>query len=94
MEKRIKITQEENDNVYNLYTSHISYLNILQFLINNGPVQDKELYDKKWDEAIALNIKLDEAKRAIEQKYKPAGDWERYEFDFNNQQVVFIKNET
>lgn len=94
MEKRIKITSEENNNVYNLYTSHISYLNILQFFINNGPIQDQVMYDKKWNEAIAINVKLDEAKRIIEQKYKPAGDWDRYEFDFNNQQVVFIKDGT
>lgn len=91
MEKRIKITPEENENVQVLYSTYISYMNILQFFMNN-PITNQELFDRKWEEAVQLNIKLDEAKRAIEKKYKPTGEWNRYEFDFDKQQVVFIKN--
>ena len=50
-------------------------------------------YDKKWDEASQLWIDLDKAKRAVEKRYKPAGDWDSYEFDFDNQQVVFTKHD-
>ena len=91
MEKRIKITPGESENVQMLYSTYISYMNILQFFMNN-PITNQELFDRKWEEAIQFNIKLDEAKRAIEKKYKPAGEWDRYEFDFDKQQVVFIKN--
>ena len=91
MEKRIKITPEESENVQILYSTYISHMNILQYFMNN-PVTNQELFDRKWEEAVQLNIKLDEAKRAIEKEYKPTGDWDRYEFDFDKQQVVFIKN--
>lgn len=91
MEKRIKITPEENENVQVLYSTYISYMNVLQFFMNN-PITNQELFDRKWEEAVQLNIKLDEAKRAIEKKYKPAGEWDRYEFDFDKQQVAFIKD--
>ena len=91
MEKRIKITPEETENVQVLYSTYISYMNVLQFFMNN-PITNQELFDRKWEEAVQLNIKLDEAKRAIEKKYKPAGEWDRYEFDFDKQQVAFIKD--
>ena len=91
MEKRIKITPGESENVQMLYSTYISYMNILQFFMNN-PITNQELFDRKWEEAVQLNIKLDEAKRAVEKEYKPAGEWDRYEFDFDKQQVVFIKN--
>ena len=91
MEKRIKITPEESENVQILYSTYISHMNILQYFMNN-PVTNQELFDRKWEEAVQLNIKLDEAKRAIEKKYKPAGEWDRYEFDFDKQQVAFIKD--
>ena len=91
MEKRIKITPEENENVQVLYSTYISYMNVLQFFMNN-PITNQELFDRKWEEAVQLNIKLDEAKRAIEKKYRPAGEWDRYEFDFDKQQVAFIKD--
>lgn len=91
MKKIIKITQEENSNVENLFMSYNSYMNMLQYFAENGS-EDNPLYDKKWKEASDLWIKLDKAKRAVEKQYKPAGDWDSYEFDFDNQQVVFTKN--
>lgn len=83
MEKRIKIAPEESEKVQVLYSTYISYMSILQFFMNN-PISNQELFDKKWEEAVQLNIRLDEAKRAVEKKYKPAGEWDRYEFDFDN----------
>lgn len=93
-EARVNITTEESNEVYNLFNTYISYMHILQYFMNAGQVKDQALYDKKWDEAVTYNIKLDAAKRAIEKKYKPEGDWDRYEFDFDNHQVVFIKDDT
>ena len=91
MEKRIKITPEENEKVQVLYSNYISHMSILQYFMNN-PVTNQELFDRKWDEAVKINTTLENAKRAIEKKYKPAGDWNRYEFNFEDQQVVFIKD--
>ena len=92
MEQRVKITREESDKIYNLYSTHIAYMNILQYLMSTGTIKDVAFYDKKWNEAIAINIELDAEKRKIERKYKPAGRWDRFEFDFENQTVVFVNN--
>lgn len=91
MEKRIKITPDENELVQGLYSNYISYMSILQYFMNN-PVTNQELFDRKWDEAVKINTTLENAKRTIEKKYKPAGDWDRYEFNFEDQQVVFVKD--
>ena len=91
MEKRIKITAEENEKIQTLYSNYTSYMSILQYFMNN-PITNQELFDRKWDEAVKINATLENAKRAVEKKYKPAGDWDRYEFNFEDQQVVFIKN--
>ena len=93
MKKIIKITKEENDKIYSLYSTHISYLNMLEYLINAN-IQKTEVFDKKWQEAIDIDLQLSKAKRDIEKKYKPSGEWDRFEFDFDNSQVVFIKNDT
>lgn len=88
--QKIAITREENDQVEQLFTKHTSYLSMLEYFaaqkLDNSPI-----YEKKWNEAAELWIQLDKAKRNIEKKYKPDGDWDRYEFDFDNHQVVFIK---
>ena len=68
----------------------ISTNGLLYFAESN--MDNTPTYNKKWDEASELWIKLDNLKRAIEKKYKPAGDWDSYEFDFDNNQVVFVKN--
>ena len=91
MKKEVIITQEESDNVYRLFSTHVSYMNMLQYFMNND-MSEHPIYDKKWNEAVELNIKLTEAKQAIEKKYKPAGDWDRFEFDFDRHIVVFIKD--
>ena len=93
MEKRVKISPEDNQEVYVLYSTYMSYLSILQFLMNNENINNQEIFDKKWNEAVEINIKLEEKKRSVERNYKPVGDWDKFEFDFENQQVVFIKNE-
>lgn len=94
MIKAINITPEENNKVYNLFNTYNAYLSILHYFMNNGTVLNKEAYNEKWDETVKLSIELDKAKHEIEKKYKPEGIWDRFEFDFDNQQVVFITNGT
>ncbi len=91
MRKAIDITREESEKVERLFYQYNSYMSMLEFLAPS--ISDTAVYDKKWDEASELWIKLDKAKTAIEAKYKPEGNWDRYEFDFDNVQVVFTKDE-
>ena len=93
MRKEVIITQEESNNVYRLFSTYTSYMNVLRYFMENN-MADNSIYDKKWNEAVEIDIKLTEAKKAVEKKYKPAGDWDRFEFDFDRHMVVFTKNET
>ena len=67
-------------------------MSMLQYFAESG-MEDSPVYDKKWSEASKLWITLDKAKKEVEKNYKPEGDWDSYEFDFDNHQVVFVKNE-
>lgn len=92
MKRIIKITPEESSKIESLFLSYNSYLSMLEYFSNSSSY-NKEIYDGKWSEAVKLWIDLDKAKREIEQRYKPAGEWDSYEFDFDNEQVVFTKND-
>lgn len=92
MEQRVRITPEENQKVESLFLKYNAYMSMLAYLASeSGNMSGTDFYNSKWNEASQLWIDLDKEKRIIEQKYKPAGTWERYEFDFENQQVVFSK---
>ena len=91
MNKRIQITGEESREVEKLFMTYNSYMSMLLYFAESN-MDNTPTYNKKWDEASELWIKLDNLKRAIEKKYKPTGDWDSYEFDFDNNQVVFVKN--
>ena len=88
--EKINISCDESQNIENLFTKYTSYMSMLEYSANQG-LDSSAIYEKKWDETSKLWIQLDKAKREIEKKYKPSGDWDRYEFDFDNQQVVFIE---
>ena len=90
MEKRVNIKCEESDKVEDLFLKYSSYMSMLQYFAEQG-LEQSPIYDKKWNEAVELWIKLDKAKREVEKKYKPEGNWDSYEFDFENYQVVFLK---
>lgn len=92
MKQRIDITPEENDEIERLFLTYNSYMSMLQYLASTD-MGSTPVYDKKWKEASDIWIELDKKKRAAEFKYKPAGEWDSYEFDFENQQVVFVKDE-
>jgi len=89
MKQAIDITHEECENVRRLFYKYNAYMSMLEYLAANTFSTD--IYDKKWNEAADIWIELDLAKSAIEAKYKPEGEWDRYEFDFDNTQVVFYK---
>lgn len=91
MEKKVKISAEESTNIETLFLKYSSYMSMLSYFAEQE-LNNTTIYDKKWDEAVDLWITLDKAKRDVEKKYKPAGNWDSFEFDFDNQQVVFIKN--
>lgn len=86
MTKEIEITYEESENVERLFTKYNSYMSMLEFFSNTT---NTVMYDRKWEEASQIWIELEKAKRAIEEKYKPQGNWDSFEFNFDNHSVVF-----
>lgn len=92
MEKRIDIAFEENQNVQNLFNEYNAYLSILKFF-GDKAFEENSVFDRKWAEAVQLNIELEKAKHEIERKYKPEGNWMNFYFDFDKQQVVFTNDE-
>ncbi len=89
MEKIVTITPQESEHVHELFAKYNSYLNILGYFADRGSTEENSLYDKKWNEAVMIGIELENAKRDVERKYKPEGDWASFEFDFYHNQVVF-----
>ena len=94
MQKIIPITHEESQIVYKLFSTYTAYTNVLSFLATKTTLDNTEIFDKKWDEAVLLCSSLEEAKRKIEKKYKPEGSWDRFEFNFEEDTVIFTKDET
>lgn len=92
MRKEIPITHEESDNVERLFLKYNSYMNMLEYFAESSAIKNSDIYNKKWDEAAELWVELDKAKRAVEVKYKPKGNWDGYEFDFENSKVIFYEN--
>lgn len=94
MQQAIQITPQESEKIFNLFSTYNAYLGILGYLSEKKNLEDNGMYDKKWAEAVSLNRALETEKRAIEKKYKPEGDWDRFEFNFDNQEVIFYRDET
>lgn len=92
MRKAISITPEESENVERLFLKYNSYMSMLEYFAESTAMKESEIYDKKWNETTEIWIELDKAKRAIEKKYKPQGNWAGYEFDFDNNKVIFYEN--
>lgn len=92
MRKEISITPEESRNVECLFMKYNSYMSMLEYFAESAAMKNSEIYDKKWNEAAEIWIELDNAKRAVEKKYKPSGNWAGYEFDFDNDKVIFYEN--
>lgn len=89
MTREIPISQEESDKIENLFYTYCSYMSMIEYLASAGLSKDSEIFELKWKEASDIWIKLEKAKKAIEKKYKPIGNWNSYEFNFEKQVVVF-----
>jgi len=92
MRKEISITSNESEHIEKLFYKYNSYINMLEYFTNLPAMRDSVTYEKKWDEAVEINMELEKAKRAIEFKYKPEGNWDGYEFDFNKSKVIFYND--
>ena len=67
MTQTVKITPQENDNVYTLFSTYNSYMSVLRFFMDNN-MSNNETFDKKWNEAVELDRQLTKAKQDIEKK--------------------------
>jgi len=92
-ERRIDITRDECTEIEALFNKYQSYCNVLGFLSNYGSLdEDNTFFDKKWAEAIELNMELEKLKSKIDTKYRPTDEiYTQYYFDFNNSQLVYSK---
>jgi hypothetical protein len=88
MDKRVKITEEENSRVENLYLRFTGYCNILGYLAKEGSL-DTPIFDKKWEEAIKINYELEQVKRQVGDKYMPEGEYSNYVFDFLHSELIY-----
>ena len=90
-ELRVKITHEENAEVERLYLELNNYYSILGYMSKYGSL-DTNIFDKKWEEAIELGIKLDKLKEQLNRKYYPVEnsmEYKDYYFDFINEELVY-----
>ena len=92
MRKHIKITSEESKHIENLFEHYNSYMNVLYYL-TGADTPKSQFLDHKWNEAVELYKELEQAKRAAERKYKPEGTWENFEFDFENNEIIFTRKD-
>lgn len=88
MKRIIQITREESDEVQALFLMYTSYLNILKFFAKSN-LTSTEIYNIKWNDAVAIGAELEYVKQQIEKKYKPEGEWKEFTFDFDKEQVIF-----
>lgn len=89
MEKRVKITHDESTAVESLFMQFNAYCGILGYLSNYGTI-DTEKFDKKWAEAIEIEIQLDKMKTELDKKYHPTeGNFLQYSFSFDTDEMVY-----
>ena len=88
MEKRIDITPDESCRVEQLFDHFNAYVNILSYF-GDKATEENSVFDRKWAEAVEIDIELTHLKRELEKKYKPEGHWDSFEFDFIHHQIIF-----
>lgn len=88
METRVKITEEDNLEVWRLFHKYNALLDVLSYMNANSPYT--EFLDKKVEEATEICMQLETAKSKCKIKYYPeGGNYTNYVFDFENQEMVF-----
>lgn len=93
MEKRIKIDNNISVYVEKLFFEYNAATNILRYLISQEDVK-REYLDRYFEDAKNKYIELEIAKKEASDKYKPQNmRVERYNFDFDNCEIVYIGGE-
>lgn len=90
MTKLVQITQEESDHVEMLFQRYNGYLSVLAYLADHHSLDEtNKFFDEKWDEAVQLYIRLEQAKAELDNKYHPEGHWTNYAFNFNTHEMEY-----
>lgn len=89
METRIKISPEDNLEVWRLFHKYNAMLNILAYMNKDNDTYS-DYMEKKIDETVELSLQLEAAKSKCKMKYAPEnGNYSTYTFDFENQELIF-----
>lgn len=93
MEKRIKINEGLSAYVEKLFFEYNASQNILRYLASQDDVK-KEHLDRYFEDAKQKNIELEMVKKEVSQQYFPKDMFvQRYTFDFDNCEIVYIGGE-
>lgn len=85
--EKVQITAAENNLIMQKFYYYNSLLNVLSYLCNN--VNSIEIFDKKFDEAVHLNIELEQLKTQCGEKYRPDKKYKSYTFDFDTCHIIY-----
>lgn len=93
MEKRIKIDEGVSNYIEKLFFEYNAVNNILRYLTSQDDVK-QEYLDRYFKDAEQKNIKLELAKKEISKQCQPKDMCvNRYYFDFDNCEIVYIGGE-
>jgi len=93
MEKRIKIDGNISTYIEKLFFEYKAVMNILRYLTSQDGVKRKYL-DGYFKDAKNKYMELELAKKEVSDKYRPQNMCiERYNFDFDNCEIVYIGGE-
>lgn len=91
-ETRINIPIELSEEIELLFSRYNGYLAILEYLAQAGSLDEKnKFFDKKWDEAVEIYMKLEAKKAVANNTYCPGSNFKNYRFDFINHQMVYTE---
>ena len=97
MIKIVPMTKDDTEKVEILFYRYQGQLDILNFLVNNSSnfsQQVTDLFEQKWDKAMQYYTELERVKAEMDAKYRPEGNWPNYTFNFINQRLEYINNDT
>lgn len=89
MNIRVKISEDDNVEVWRLFHKYNALLDIIAYLHEENS-EYSEFLEKKIDEAVYVYLDLENAKSKCNMKYRPEGkEYNNYKFDFENQEMIF-----
>lgn len=89
MDKRIRIDEGISTYIEKLFFEYNSALNILRYLASQEDVK-QEYLDRYFEDAKNKGIELELAKNEVSKKYQPNGSFSKYNFDFENCEIVYV----